>query len=74
MSKGWYPIIDCEKCIGCLSCIEFCSHGVFEEKDGKPFVSNPENCVEFCRGCQKGACSSSAISYAGDKKEAKEAI
>jgi NAD-dependent dihydropyrimidine dehydrogenase PreA subunit len=74
MSKTWYPIIDYEKCIGCLSCIEFCPHGVFGERGRKPFVSNPENCVEFCRGCQKGACSSSAINYAGDKKEAKEAI
>jgi NAD-dependent dihydropyrimidine dehydrogenase PreA subunit len=46
--------------------MEFCPHEVFEEKDGKPSVKNPENCVEFCRGCQKGACDNNAISYFGE--------
>jgi len=71
MSKKWYPIIDYEKCTGCLSCVKFCPHDVFEEKDGKPFVARPENCVDFCRGCQKGACEFDAISYAGDYAKAK---
>ncbi|NCO28083.1 MAG: 4Fe-4S ferredoxin [Caldiserica bacterium CG02_land_8_20_14_3_00_36_38] len=70
MYKRWYPVIDYEKCIGCLSCVEFCPHEVFVEKDGKPSVINPDNCVEFCRGCQRGACSSGAISFAGSLAEA----
>jgi NAD-dependent dihydropyrimidine dehydrogenase PreA subunit len=70
MPKTWFPVIDYEKCIGCFSCVEFCPHEVFEKHDGKPFVSNPDNCVEFCRGCQRGACSNGAISYAGSLAEA----
>jgi NAD-dependent dihydropyrimidine dehydrogenase PreA subunit len=54
--------------------VEFCPHEVFEEKDGKPSVKNPENCVEFCRGCQRGACSNGAISFAGDRKRTREVV
>jgi len=67
MSERWYPIIDYDKCVGCLACMEFCPHGVFEEKDGKPLVAHPEDCVDFCRGCQRGACDHDAISYFGDE-------
>lgn len=69
MAKNWYPIIDYEKCTGCLACANFCPHGVFEIDDGKPIVAHPENCVEFCRGCQKGACENEAIHYPGDSKK-----
>lgn len=66
MSKKWYPVIDYEKCTGCLSCVKFCPHDVYEEKDGKPVVVRPENCVDYCRGCQKGVCEFGAISYDGE--------
>ena len=70
MSANWYPVIDDEKCVGCLQCVEFCPHDVYEERNGKPVVSRPEECVEFWRGCQKGACDNDAISYAGSSAEA----
>lgn len=70
MAATWYPVIDYEKCVGCLQCVEFCPHDVYEERNGKPFVARPEECVEFCRGCQKGACDHDAISYAGSSAEA----
>ncbi len=66
MSKNWYPIIDYEKCARCLSCVEFCPHGVFGVEGGKPVVENPDNCIEFCRGCQKGPCEHEAIRYSGE--------
>ena len=66
MTKTWYPIIDYEKCVGCLNCVNFCPHDVYTVKDGKPYVAHPENCVEFCRGCQKGACEHNAIRYSGE--------
>ncbi len=69
MSKSWYPVIDYEKCIGCLACVEFCPHDVFEVSDGKPEVVNPEGCVDFCKGCLKAACPVSAISFVGDDKK-----
>jgi len=74
MQNKWYPIIDYEKCVGCLSCVEFCPHNVFTVEKGLPIVSHPENCVEFCRGCQKGACDHDAISFPGDKKLAQSGI
>lgn len=57
----WYPVIDQEKCVGCLQCVEFCPDEVYEERDGRPVVAHPENCVEFCRGCAK-VCEQEAIS------------
>ncbi len=69
MSKEWYPIIDQEKCTGCFECVKFCPHDVLEEGDNVALVAYPEKCVDFCRGCQKGACEFEAISYPGDRKE-----
>ena len=30
MSKGWYPVIDYEKCVGCMACNDMCRHGVYK--------------------------------------------
>lgn len=68
MTKDWYPIIDYEKCTGCLECVRFCPHGVLEEQDGKPLVVNPDECVDLCRSCQKGICEEGAIRYNRDKE------
>jgi len=62
MTKEWYPIIDDKKCNGCLTCYNFCPHGVFEEKDGKPVVKNKEACVDMCKGCAK-ICPEKAITF-----------
>ncbi len=67
MAKQWYPIINYEKCIGCLVCLNFCPHDVFERGgDGKPKVARPGNCVEFCKGCGK-ICDQKAIAFFGDR-------
>jgi NAD-dependent dihydropyrimidine dehydrogenase PreA subunit len=66
MARNWYPIINHEKCVGCLTCFNFCPHNVYiVGRGGKPLVVKPENCVELCRGCQK-ICPAGAISYFGD--------
>jgi len=68
LAKNWYPIIDKEKCIQCYQCVNFCSHDVYEVgQDGYPNVKNPDNCVEFCRGCQK-ICPNEAIKYFGEER------
>ncbi len=69
MAERWHPIISREKCIECGACVDFCPHGVFElDEEGRPVVVAPEECVEFCRGCQK-VCPEEAISYAGAEED-----
>jgi len=61
----WYPTIDYDKCNGCLDCIKFCPHKVFEVNETaehKITVKNPTNCVVFCRACSK-ACGLDAIEF-----------
>jgi len=67
MSKDWYPVIDYSKCEACMTCVKFRPHAVYAEKEGKPIVVNPENCVDMCRGCAK-ICPEKAIThYSGAK-------
>ncbi len=71
MSKNWYPMINYENCTECGSCVEFCSHGVYDkDKAPAPYVINPEGCIEGCKGCA-GICPADAISYFGDNGESK---
>ncbi len=65
MSATWFPTIDEDRCAECLQCVEFCPHAVYEEKEGRPVVAQPLNCVDFCRGCQK-ICDAKAIFFPGD--------
>ncbi len=65
MSKGWYPVIDYEKCTECGACFKKCSHGVYVLLENKPVVIEPENCIHGCRGCQN-KCPAEAIEYVGD--------
>jgi NAD-dependent dihydropyrimidine dehydrogenase PreA subunit len=62
MTKDWYPIIDYSRCVGCLTCVNFCPHDVYIEKDEKPFVKNKEACVDLCKGCEK-ICPEKAITH-----------
>ncbi|AEJ61446.1 4Fe-4S ferredoxin iron-sulfur binding domain-containing protein [Spirochaeta thermophila DSM 6578] len=68
MAAQWYPIIDPDRCTNCNTCVDFCPHDVFQEGPDHPLVAHPENCVEFCRGCQK-ACPNEAITYFGDTNQ-----
>lgn len=60
----WYPTVDAGKCIGCRTCFEFCSHGVYEwsHETGKPVVKNPYNCVVGCSSCA-ARCPAEAIVF-----------
>ena len=52
MSRKWYPVIDYTNCAECGSCIEMCSHGVYDaQKAPTPIVINENGCVEGCHGC-----------------------
>ncbi len=67
MSRGWYPIIDEKKCIGCMACHDMCRHGVYklDEATGTPKVVYETGCVHGCHGCEK-QCPAGAIRYFGD--------
>ncbi len=67
MSKGWYPVIDYDKCVGCMVCNDMCQHGVYkpDEDTEKPKVVYGNGCVHGCHGCEK-KCPVGAIHYFGD--------
>lgn len=67
MSKGWYPIIDYDKCVGCMACNDMCRHGVYkpDAEQGKPRVVYGTGCVHGCHGCER-SCPARAIHYFGD--------
>jgi 2-oxoacid:acceptor oxidoreductase delta subunit (pyruvate/2-ketoisovalerate family) len=51
-NAGWRtkrPVIDTEKCIGCLQCYLYCPDGVIEKAGNKVNVD-----YDFCKGC--GIC------------------
>lgn len=54
-------IVDLEKCTGCEKCYEVCpaDPNVFEIKDKKSHVVNPDACIE-CGACES-ECPESAI-------------
>jgi ferredoxin len=69
----WDPKIDCERCIVCGKCLDFCHVGAFrlEEKDGKRrMLVNPNRCIVFCKGCQ-AICPEGAITHPSEEETKK---
>lgn len=55
MAEKWYPVVDIVSCIVCGTCIEFCTHGVFDKARAPvPAVILPAGCVDLCHGCGDG--------------------
>jgi NAD-dependent dihydropyrimidine dehydrogenase PreA subunit len=52
-------IKDEAKCTNCGTCVEVCPAGVFEKRDDKVVVVNPDACV-LCRACE-AQCSAQAL-------------
>lgn len=66
MALKWYPVIDYMICKECGSCINKCSHGVYDkEKFPTPIVVQKEECVDHCHGCGN-LCPVGAITYEGE--------
>lgn len=60
----WFPRVDPDLCAGCMQCVDFCRNGVYlwDEKERKPVVSQPYNCVVGCSACSN-LCPNGAISF-----------
>lgn len=59
---GWFPTIDYDKCTACISCVDFCPHGVYRMENGRPMVKYPYQCIVGCTNC-KIKCTNDAISF-----------
>lgn len=53
------PYVDKGKCTGCGTCRDVCPVDVFEIKNGKSTVKNPDECIQ-CRACE-ASCPEKAI-------------
>ncbi|MGE5558312.1 MAG: ferredoxin family protein [Bacillota bacterium] len=60
----WFPTVDKDKCTGCQTCFNFCSHKTYawDDKGNVAVVANPFNCVVGCTGCES-QCPTGAISF-----------
>jgi NAD-dependent dihydropyrimidine dehydrogenase PreA subunit len=62
-SNRWFPVVDYDRCTGCLECLNFCLFGVYEALDGKqPTVSRPTMCRPGCPACSR-VCPAGAIIF-----------
>lgn len=53
VNSGWRsvrPVVNTEKCVGCMQCCLYCPDGVISVKNGKAEID-----YNFCKGC--GICS-----------------
>lgn len=53
VNSGWRsirPVVNTEKCVGCMQCYLYCPDGVISVKNGKAEID-----YNFCKGC--GICS-----------------
>ena len=60
--EAWYPLIDYTRCTSCGQCADFCLFGVYEKKDNKVIVVNPEGCKNNCPACAR-ICPHTAIIF-----------
>lgn len=60
--ERWYPVVDKSRCTDCGHCSEFCLFGVYEIRDGKVHIVQPDRCKPGCPACSR-ICPHSAIMF-----------
>jgi NAD-dependent dihydropyrimidine dehydrogenase PreA subunit len=59
----WFPVIDRDRCVNCLQCLNFCLFGTFTlSGDKEVIVSKPSACKNLCPACAR-ICPKSAIIF-----------
>lgn len=62
-ASRWYPVIDYDRCINCLECLNFCLFGTFGiDSAGHIFVEQPDACRDGCPACSR-ICPKQAIMF-----------
>ncbi len=59
---AWFPVIDRDRCIDCMQCLDFCLFGVYGEDGGRVVVQSPEKCKTNCPACAR-VCPEVAIVF-----------
>ena len=61
--RGWFPVIDFDRCTQCMECLGFCLFGVFGVSEARRLeVRAPENCKNNCPACAR-ICPEAAIIF-----------
>lgn len=60
----WYPVLDLDRCTGCMDCVSFCLFKVYEEdpNGAGPAVIEPDACKPGCPACSR-VCPHGAIMF-----------
>ena len=66
-NAGWRsvrPVIDMDRCVGCLQCYLYCPDGVISRQGAKVAID-----YDFCKGCGicRKICGSGAIAMEAEK-------
>lgn len=61
--ERWYPVIDRDRCSGCLECLNFCLFGVYgTDADDDILIEQPDACRPGCPACSR-ICPEGAIMF-----------
>lgn len=59
----WYPVVDADRCQGCLECLNFCLFGVYGlDARQQLFVEQPDACRDGCPACAR-VCPAKAVIF-----------
>ena len=59
----WAPVVDYDRCTGCMQCLSFCLFGVYGvDADSRIEVLNPQQCKTSCPACAR-VCPEAAILF-----------
>jgi hypothetical protein len=61
--ERWYPVIDRDRCSGCLECLNFCLFGVYGmDSSDDILIEQPDACRAGCPACSR-ICPEGAIMF-----------